>query len=153
MRNVSRSVPSALLTVVGVIALVALVLPSLALARPRAPVRACGQVQTRLPHTGSVKIFSVDQVRARRISCAGARRFVRGWEHLADTGKLPNRADGRVHKSVLVFNRWGRPYRVNGFICRSLAFDGPGPIQPAFVTCGAPTGLITWREGGRVGSG
>lgn len=149
----SRSVPSALLTAVGVIAVAALGVPSPAFARPRAPLRACGEVQTRLPHTGSVKIFSVDQVSARRVSCARARRFVRNWEHLADTGKLPNQADGRVHKGVLVFNRWGRPYRVNGFICRALAFNGTGPIQPAFQTCGSPTGLITWREGGRVGSG
>jgi hypothetical protein len=144
--------PRALVAVLSCTAIVAGVAPSPALARGRAPLRACGQVQTRVPHTGSVKIYAVDRVSARRVSCARARGFVRGWEHLADIGKLPNRAGGRVHKSVLVFNRWGRPYRVNGFVCRSLAFNGPGPIQPEIVNCGAPAGLVTWREGGYVGS-
>jgi len=123
-----------------------------AFARSRPPLRACGHITTRLPKTGSVKIWSDSRVSARRVSCARARAFVRGWERFADEGKLPSAADGRDKKGVLVFNRWGRPYRVSGFVCRSLAFEGPGPVQPEFVTCGARSGVVSWRESGHIGA-
>ena len=125
---------------------------SAALARNIPPLRACGQVTTRLPKTGTVKIWSDSKVSARRISCARARGFVRTWERLADEGKLPSAAGGRTNKGVLVFNRWSRPYRASGFVCRSLAFEGPGPVQPEFVSCGARIGLVTWRESGHFGA-
>jgi len=120
-------------------------------ARERARVRACGEVQTRIPHTANVKIFTVSRVSARRLSCARARGFVRTWEHLADHGKLPNRADGKVRNGVLVYYRWGRPYRAAGFVCRSFATPGPGPVQHELVSCGSPAGLVAWRESGRYG--
>jgi hypothetical protein len=122
-----------------------------ALARPTPRARACGVVQTRIPHTGSVKIFTVSQVSARRLSCRRARGFVGTWECLADHGKLPSRADGKVRNGVLVYYRWGRPYRAAGFVCRSFATPGPGPVQHERVTCGAPAGLVSWRESGRFG--
>jgi hypothetical protein len=90
-------------------------------------------------------------VSARRLSCGRARAFVRGWERAADHGKLPNAADGKVRNGVLVYYRWGRPYRVHGFICRSFATPGPGPVQHERVTCGSPAGLVTWLESGRFG--
>jgi len=125
---------------------------SAAFARATPPLSACGQITTRLPKTGPLKVWSDSAVNARRLSCARARDFVRTWERLADTGKLPSGAGGRVRKGVLVFNRWGRPYRVSAFVCRSLAYEGPGPVQPEFVTCGAPAGLVSWRETGHIGA-
>jgi hypothetical protein len=139
------------LAVLAVVATGCVVTSPAALARAHTRVRPCGQVQTRIPHTGSVKIFTVSRVSARRLSCARARGFVRTWERLADHGKLPNRADGVVTKGVLVYYRWGRPYRAAGFVCRSFATPGPGPVQHDRVTCGAPAGLVTWRESGRFG--
>jgi hypothetical protein len=55
--------------------------------------------------TCNVEIFTVSRVSARRLSCAGARRFVRTWERLADHGKLSSRADGKVRNGVLVYYR------------------------------------------------
>jgi hypothetical protein len=123
-RSSPRSVPHAVLAVLPAIAAVVIVGSSPALARERPRVRACGQVATLIAGTGSVKIWALSQVSARRVSCARARVFVRGWERLANEGKLPNAADGRVHKGILVYNQWGRPYRVTGFVCRSLAYYG-----------------------------
>jgi hypothetical protein len=108
-------------------------------------------VQTRIPHTGSAKIFTVSQVSARRVSCARARGFVRTWHRASDHGKLPGAAAGKIKKGVLVYYRWGPPYRVSGFVCRSFATPGSGPVQHERVTCGSPAGLVTWRESGRFG--
>jgi hypothetical protein len=135
----------------AVLAVGAFVAAPAALARSRPRAHACGEVQTRIPHTGNVKIFTVSRVSARRLSCRRARRFVLTWEHLADHGKLPSRADGVVRNGVLVYYRWGRPYRAAGFVCRSFATPGPGPVQHERVTCGSPGGLVTWRESGRFG--
>ena len=120
-------------------------------ARGRPPLRACGQVVTRLPKTGNLKVFAISQVSARRLSCARARGFVRAWERLGDTGKLPDAAGGKVKKGVLVYARWGRAYRVRGFVCRSMAIRAPGPVVPEIVNCGAHAGLVTWHESGRFG--
>ena len=70
---------------------------------------------------------------------------------MANEGRLPNAADGRVREGVLVYNRWGRPFRVTGLVCRSLAYMGPGLVQPELVNCGAHVRLVTFRESGRVG--
>jgi hypothetical protein len=145
-RSRLRRGPAVALTVTFVIAG-----SPVAVARARPHVRACGRVHTREPNTGSVKIFAVSKVGAQRLSCTRARRLVRTWHSLCDEGKLPNRAAGKIRKSVLVYKRWGRPYRVRGFVCRSMAFAGRGPVERERVTCGAHAGLITWYESGRVG--
>jgi hypothetical protein len=117
----------------------------------RARIRACGEVQLRIPHTGTLKVFTVDRVSARRLSCARARGFVRAWNRAADHGKFGHAAAGKIRNGRLVYFRWGPVYRVSGFVCRSMAIQGPGPVQPERVTCGSPAGLVTWRESGRYG--
>jgi len=141
----------ALVAVIASVAVVMTVAPSGALASRRPASRSCGQVTTRLPKTGSLKVFAVDQVSARRLSCPAARAFVRTWEHLGNTGRLPNAAGGRTIRKVIVYNRWGRPYRLGGFVCRSMTLPGPGPVERVLVKCGSPSGLVTWRESGRFG--
>jgi hypothetical protein len=138
-------------SVVAVVAVGAAVPAPPAAARAGARIRACGQVDTRIPHTGAVKIFTVSRVSARRLSCARARGFVRTWERLGDHGKLPNAADGKIVDSTIVYDKWGRAYRVAGFVCRSLATQGSGPVQRELVNCGSQSGLVTWRESGRYG--
>jgi hypothetical protein len=140
-----RSPLGALLAAVAAVALVAAVGSSAAFARGRPPIRSCGELVTRVPNTGSHKYLYVDRVDARRISCGHARAFFRGWERLGDENKLPQRATGRIHRSVLVWNKWGRPYRAGGFVCRSMALPG-ALLEPARVTCGSPAGLVTWHE-------
>lgn len=134
-----------------VAAAVVVVSPSAASARSRSPLRACGQVVTRIPHTGALKDFNIDRVSARRVPCAQARGFVRTWGRLANQGKLGNGVAGKTRNSVLVYNQWGPAYHDNGYVCRSMALAGPGPVQRERVTCGGPAGLITFYEFGRSG--
>ncbi len=65
---------------------------------------------------------------------------MRTSERLADEGKPPDAAGGRTRNGVLVFKRWGRPYRLRGFVCRPMALGGPGPIEPELTDCGAKWG-------------
>ena len=121
-------------------------------ARNAAPMRACGQIVFTVPHTGQHKYTYTEGVEARRISCARARAFVGAYERLGGEGKLPNRASGKTHRSVLVFYKWTRPYRVSGFVCRSMALPN-ALVNAGRVTCGAPAGLVTWHETGHSHSG
>jgi hypothetical protein len=127
------------------IAVAALGCAASALAHGGPSMRSCGQLAFTVPHTGAQKYTYVEGVEARRISCARARAFVRSYEHLGDEGKLPNRAGGKTRRSVLVFYQWTRPYRVNGFVCRSMALPY-ALVNAGRVTCGAPSGLVTWHE-------
>ena len=83
------------------IAVLVLAVSSAAWGRGRPHLCACGRVETRAPNTGSVKIFSVSQVSALRLSCKRALAFVRTWHALSDKGKLPNRADVKVTPGML----------------------------------------------------
>ena len=115
-------------------------------------MRACGVLDTRVPHAATpLKLFTVNQVSARRLSCARARGFVRAWNRAADHGKFGHAAAGKIRNGRLVYYKWGPVYRVSGFVCRSMAIQGPGPLQPERVTCGSHAGLVTWRESGRYG--
>jgi hypothetical protein len=124
---------------------------SSALARGGAPMRSCGQLVFTVPHTGHVKYTYVEGVDVRRISCGRARAFVRSYERLGDEGKLPDRASGKTIRSVLVWYQWTRPYRVNGFVCRSMALPN-ALVNAGRVTCGSRAGLITWHETGHSSS-
>ncbi|MGN6868683.1 MAG: hypothetical protein ACTHMY_09800 [Solirubrobacteraceae bacterium] len=137
----------ALLAVIGMVAIVAIVGPATANARTRPPIRSCGQIVFRVPHTGQQKFLYTESIDARRMSCGRARAFVRSYERLGDEGKLPDRASGKTHRSVLVFYQWTRPYRVSGFVCRSMALPN-ALVNAGRVTCGAPAGLVTWHETG-----
>jgi hypothetical protein len=120
---------------------------SAALARNQPPIRSCGQIVFRVPHTGHLNITYVQQVDARRLSCGRALAFVRAWTHLGDEGKLPDQAGGKSRRAVVVYYQWARPYRVSGFVCRSMAIPAVR-VEPGRVTCGARTGLVTWHETG-----
>jgi hypothetical protein len=66
-------------------------------------------------------------------------------------GEVDIAAAGNIRNGQLVYDKWGPVYRVSGFVCRSMAIRGPGPVQPERVTCGSPAGLVTWRLSGRYG--
>jgi hypothetical protein len=138
----------AVLAAIGIVSIVAIVGPAAASARKRPPIRSCGQIVFRVPHTGRQKYLYTESIAARRISCRQARAFLRRWQRL----KLPVRAVGRTRRSVLVWNRWGRPYRAGAFVCRSMAIPS-ALFEPGRVTCGAPAGLVTWHETGHSHSG
>ena len=140
----------ALLAVSGVVAVVAIAGPAGASARNRAPIRSCGQIVFTVPHTDATTVTYVESIDVRRISCRRARAFVRSYERLADEGKLPNRPSGKTRRSVLVFYEWTRPYRVNAFVCRAMALPNV-LVNAGRVTCGAPSGLVTWHETGHSG--
>jgi hypothetical protein len=139
----------ALLAVIGMVAVVAIAEPAAAYARHRAPIRPCGQIVFRVPHTGQQRFLYTESISARRISCKRARAFVRSYERLGGEGKLPDRAGGKTRRSVLVFYEWTRPYRVSGFVCRSMALPN-ALVNAGRVTCGAPAGLVTWHETGHT---
>jgi len=136
---------------VVILLVVSAVAASTAMARGGPATRSCGQLVFTVPHTGHQKYTYVEAVDARRISCGRARAFVRSYERLGDEGKLPNRASGKTRRSVLVYYQWTRPYRVSGFVCRSMALPN-ALVNAGRVTCGAPTGLITWHETGHSSS-
>jgi hypothetical protein len=123
---------------------------SSARAHSRPAARSCGQIVFTVPHTGDQKFTYTEQIDARRIACRRARAFVRSYEQLGGEGKLPDRASGKTRRSVLVYYQWTRPYRVSGFVCRSMALPNV-LVNAGRVTCGAPTGLVTWHEVGHTG--
>jgi hypothetical protein len=133
------------LAVIGMTAIVAVGGPTAASARSRPPLRSCGQIVFRVPHTGRQKFLYTESIDARRMSCKRARAFVRLYERLGGEGKLPNRASGKTRRSVLVFFQWTRPYRVSGFVCRSMALPNV-LVNAGRVTCGSPAGLVAWHE-------
>ena len=113
-------------------------------------MRSCGRITFTVPHTGQQRYTYVEAIDARRISCRQARAFVRSYERLGDEGKLPNRASGKTRGSVLVFYRWTRPYRVNGFVCRSMALPNV-LVNAGRETCGSTAGLVAWHEVAHTG--
>ena len=69
---------------------------------------------------------------------------------LGDEGRLPNRASDKTRNSVLVWYQWTRPYRVLGFVCRSMALPN-ALVNAGRETCGSPAGLVTWHEVAHTG--
>jgi hypothetical protein len=136
--------------VIGTVALLVIAASSPAFGRNSSPIRSCGQIVTQIPNTGSHKYSYTDQIDASRMPCRRARAFFHRWNRLGDENKLPQRATGRIHRSVLVWDKWGRPYRVGHFVCRSMAIPS-ALFDPARVTCGSPAGLVTWHETGHSG--
>lgn len=127
------------------IAAAAMVAATPALARNRSVMRSCGQITFTVPHTGRQRLTYTEGIDARRLSCRQARAFVRAYERLGDEGKLPDRAGGKTRRSVIVFYQWTRPYRVNGFVCRSMALPNV-LVNAGRESCGGPAGLVDWHE-------
>lgn len=149
MTHARRSGFGGFVAVVVTVAAVMTTAPSAAGASHRPRMRACGQVATRIP--GPVRVLAIARVSVRHISCAKARGLARKWEREANDGKLPYGGNGKVNHGVLVYYRWGPPYHVAGYVCRSLDLPGPGPLQQQRTTCGSRAGLVTWHVSGRHG--